>query len=101
MEAITCHARVRKVTSEAAGDIHFWVHRRLARESLCTPTKRAGSFLTTTQFDEVAWEFVAAALKEVPRMFQLWACKQVWDIAGTNLLRSKWDKMVCPRCPSC
>ena len=100
-EAIACHVGMRKVTSEAAGDIHFWAHRRLARESLCTPTKRASSILTSTQFDEVAWEFVAMALKEVPRMFQLWACKQVWDIAGTNLLRSKWDKTVSSRCPSC
>jgi hypothetical protein len=34
-------------------------------------------------------------------MFQVWACKQVWDIAGTNALRSKWDKTIDKWCPSC
>ena len=92
---------MRKGTSEVAGDIHFWVHCCLARESLCTPTKHASIILTTTQFDEIAWDFVAAALKEVPQMFQLWASKQVWDIAGTNFLQSKWDKTVSSCCPSC
>ena len=98
---ITCHVGARKVTSKAAGDIQFWVRRYLAQESLCTPTKRAGSILTTSQFDEIAREFVTKALKEVPCMFQLWASKQVWDVAGTNLLHSKWDKTVPSRCPSC
>ena len=100
-EAAACFVGARKVTSDAVGDIKFWAHRRLARESLCTPTKRANSILTTVQFDEIAWEFIAKALQEVPRMFQLWACKQVWDIAGTNSLRAKWDNTVSPRCPSC
>ena len=100
-ETISCFVGNQKVTSETRGDIKFWAHRRLARESLCTPTKRKESILTTTQFDEIAWEFVSRALTDVPRMFQLWASKQVWDIAGTNLLRSKWDITVSPRCPSC
>jgi hypothetical protein len=34
-------------------------------------------------------------------MFQLWACKQVWDIAGTNSLRSRWDQLIKKWCPSC
>lgn len=40
-------------------------------------------------------------MHSVPRMFQLWACKQVWDIAGTNYPRSKWDGTVKKWCPSC
>ena len=100
-EAAACFVGARKVTSEAVGDIRFWAHRRLALESLCTPTKWANSILTTVQFDEIAWEFISTALRAVPRMFQLWASKQVWDITGTNSLRSKWDNTVSPWCPSC
>jgi hypothetical protein len=53
------------------------------------------------QFDLIAWEFVSQGLKSTPRLFQMWACKQVWDIAATNSLRSKWDGTVEKWCPSC
>jgi hypothetical protein len=57
--------------------------------------------LTARQFNEIAWIHVAKALDEVPRMFQLWACKQVLGIASTNGIVSKWDDSVDPCCPSC
>ncbi len=36
-------------------------------------------------------------LREVPRLFQLWACKQVMGVAGMM----EWDKTVVRNCPSC
>ena len=78
-KTISCFVGNQKVTSKTRGDIKFWSHRRLARESLCTPTKHTASILMTAQFDEIAWEFVTRALTNVPRMFQLWASKQVWE----------------------
>lgn len=36
----------------------------------------------------------------VPRLFQLWACKQVMNIAATNEFLSRQDGR-CSRCPSC
>ena len=57
--------------------------------------------LNIRQFDAIAWGAVYTGLNSVPTLFQLWACKQVWDIAGTNYLRSKWDDSVDKRCPSC
>ncbi len=57
--------------------------------------------LHTVQFDEIAWESVHSALHTVPRLFQVWACKQVLDIASTNQIVSKWDRAVNPLCPSC
>ncbi len=36
-------------------------------------------------------------LREVPKLFQLWACKQVMRIAGTK----EWDKSEERKCPSC
>ena len=49
----------------------------------------------------MAWYHVAKALDEVPRLFQLWACKQVLGIASTNGTVSKWDNSIEPTCPSC
>jgi hypothetical protein len=48
-------------------------------------------------FEMVEWEIVNGRLKKVPRLFQLWAHKQVMGIAGTM----EWDKSVVWKCPSC
>ena len=34
-------------------------------------------------------------------MFPVWTCKQVMDIAGTNLNQSKYKEDHDPKCPSC
>ncbi len=41
------------------------------------------------------------ALEEVPRMFQLWAFKQVMGITATNGLQDKWTECLSDKCPSC
>ena len=84
------------MTSDSGDLLWFWTHRRLAREALVD-----GNVLDTCQFDAIAWDAVYARLHSVPPLFQMWACKQVWDIAGTNYLRSKWDESVTKWCPSC
>jgi hypothetical protein len=96
LEPIACFVGKNKMTSDTSEAIRFWAHRRLAREAMVD-----GKVLYGRQFDLIAWEAVYEALRSVPQMFQLWACKQVWDIAGTNYLRSKWDKSVKRWCPSC
>ena len=40
-------------------------------------------------------------LHDVPRMFGIWACKQVLNIAGTNLNQSKYKNDHDLLCPSC
>ncbi len=84
------------MTSDTGDAIQFWAHHRLAREALVD-----GKVLVAQKFDAIAREAVHTALHSVPQMFQLWACKQVWDIAGTNYLHSRWDKAVSKWCPSC
>jgi len=96
LEPIACFVGKNKMTSDTSEAIRLWAHRRLAREAMVD-----GKILFERQFDAIAWEAVFDALHSVPQMFQLWACKQVWDIAGTNYLRSKWDKSVKRWCPSC
>ena len=96
LEPIAIYIGKEKLTSNSGDLLQFWTHRRLAREALVE-----AKVLTIRQFDEIAWDAVYTGLNSVPTMFQLWACKQVWDIAGTNYLRSKWDASVDKRCPSC
>ena len=96
LEPICCFIGKEKVTSDTGPILRYWVHQREAR-SIFDRCK----VLNGEQFDLVAWRFVHAALEEVPRCFQLWACKQVFDIAGTNGLRARWTEGLSKRCPSC
>ena len=96
LEPIACFIGKEKLTLDSGDLLRFWAHRRLAREALVD-----SKVLNTLQFDAIAWDAVHTGLHSVPTLFQLWACKQVWDIAGTNYLRSKWDESVTKWCPSC
>ncbi len=49
------------------------------------------------QFELVDWEMVHSQLNSIPKLFQLWACKQVMGISGTM----EWDKTAIRKCPSC
>jgi hypothetical protein len=93
---MVCFIGKEKMTTDTKASITFWAHRRLAREAMVR-----GKILSGEQFDLIAWERVSQGLHGTPKMFQLWACKQVWDIAATNYLRSKWDRTVKKWCPSC
>ena len=44
---------------------------------------------------------VYSELHELPRMFQIWACKQVMGVASTNLYQYKYRPNHDPKCPSC
>jgi hypothetical protein len=46
------------------------------------------------EFDLVDWEMVYWKLCDVPKLFQLWACKQVMGITRTM----DWDKTVVRKC---
>jgi hypothetical protein len=96
LEPITCFAGRRKITPDTRKFTQFWIHRSLARSALSDL-----KVVYNNQFDEIAWEHVHAALCSVPRLFQLWACKQVLGLAHTNGTVNKWDRSVDPRCPSC
>ena len=96
LEPIVCFAGARKLTASMGKFIRFYAHKRLAR----TPLSQM-KVLDIRQFVEIAWHHVGAAMDEVPRMFQLWACKQVLGIASTNGWVSKWDLSVDELCPSC
>ena len=72
------------MTSNTGDILRFWFRQQLAKELLF----KLG-ILTPLGFKEVAWRLVYDILHEVNRLFQLWACKQVMNIAGTNLIQSR------------
>ena len=84
------------MSSDTGARIRFWVHKQRSEEVF-----RNHKILLPDQFKEVDWEMVYSALHEMPRMFQIWACKQVMGVAGTNLYQSKYRPNHDPKCPSC
>lgn len=95
-EPICCFIGKEKMTSDTGPALRAWAHKTIARGVF-----ERCKVLTPAQFDLIAWKYVNTALEEVPRMFQLWACKQVMGVAATNYLRSRWTEGVSNRCPSC
>ena len=55
--------------------------------------------LDEDKFEELAWGMVA--LKEAPRMFQIWTSKQVTDIAGVNYNLVMYKHKQSKKCSSC
>ncbi len=84
-----------KLTSNKGEKLRFWVQKQLARSRF-----HDASILFADKFDKVDWEIIHFTLHRVPRMFQIWACKQIMDIAPAN--RNKpGERSLCPLCPSC
>jgi len=87
-----------KMTSDTGPAIRFAAHRTLAKKHF-----HSAGILFANQFEEVAWPHVHRTLhEEVPKLFQLWACKHVMGIVATNhYVSTTRDKSQCPKCPCC
>ena len=96
LEPVAIFVGIENMTSNTGDSLRFWVHQQLVEEILF----KLG-ILTTLGFKEVSWKLVYDTLHKVPRLFQLWACKQVMSIAGTNLIQSRYKPHHDPTCPSC
>jgi len=94
LEPICVTVGRKKITSDRVGELKYWVHKRIAKDFY-----HERSILFDTEFEAIDWEMVSQALQEVPRMFQVWACKQVMNLAPANG-NKPWDKSNM-RCPSC
>ena len=98
LEPICMFVEGKKMTSDMGAHIRYAAGRQIAR-SFFHQTSR----MFTDAFDEVDWSHVHRTLNgEVPRLFQVWACKQVMNIAATNknLSRRHRDGR-CDKCPCC
>ena len=96
LEAVAVYVGEDKLSSDMSKVARFHVHRHIAEE-VCAKLR----ILDESQFEEVEWRLVWSALKEAPRMFQVWASKQVMNIAGVNRNLAKYKKRHSKKCPSC
>ncbi len=96
LEPVTVWIGDDKLSSDASDLLRFWVHKQLAEK-----TFHHLSILSPQQLQEVAWKQVHDALCEAPRMFQIFACKQVNDIAGVNVNLARYTPHQDKACPSC
>lgn len=87
-----------KITSDTEETLRFLAHKAEARELF----HRQG-ILLGDQFQEVAWEHVHHTLRGLPKMFQLFAAKQVFGVSAVlgNLSKQKAYAHLGDKCPSC
>jgi hypothetical protein len=85
-----------KMTSDTDNCIRYWAHKALAEVVF-----NDRGILSMQAFREVAWRHVYDALHKIPQLFQLWACKQVMGIVGTNSSKGHHPEVHDPLCPSC
>ena len=96
LEPVAIFVDGEKLATRPADALRYRAHYVLARE-----TFHDLSVMFRPAFDQIAWKSVYTALHDVPRMFQVWAAKQVLDIAGTNEMQSRYKADHSPMCPSC
>ena len=77
----------KKITTDSIDRLRYWAQQRIAREVFTT-----AGILLTSQFDMVDQDSVHSALHAVPRMFQVFASKQVFNNGGTNLWLARFDQ---------
>ena len=98
LEPICMFVEGKKMTSDTGAHIRYAARRQVTRSFLHQKSR-----MFTDAFDEVDWPHVHRTLnEEVSRLFQVWACKQVMNIAATNknLSRRHCDGQ-CDKCPCC
>jgi len=95
LESICVFVEGEKMTSDTGSHIRFAAQLQLAKQFY----NRHG-VLTTRQFNQVDWLSVYTTLHGLPRLFRVWACKQVMNIAPTNQNLARRDGR-CATCPSC
>jgi hypothetical protein len=98
LEPATLYVNGDKLTSDSGSLIRFEAHRQEARQLF-----HQQKVLDPAQFDLVAWPYVYKALHEVPKMFEIFACKQVFDISANNYFLDKRHEAIAdsPLCPCC
>jgi hypothetical protein len=98
LEPISLIVGQEKITSDSEHMLRYAAQQRLAKEIFSNL-----NILTNQQFEEVAWEEVHTTLRELPKMFQMFATKQVFGVSAVlaNLSKQKKFSHLGEHCPSC
>ena len=95
-EPLTVFVGPEKITGDSGAAIRYWAHRQLARQVL---SER--SIMHSSAFDQIDWPNLYTMMHRLPRLFQLWASKQILGVASTNKAQSRFTTGLSPSCPSC
>ena len=96
LEPIAIYAGKDKLSGDMSDMIRYWTNRQIAR-----PLFAARSIMDGATFDKVDWYNFWNAMHSTPRLFQVWASKQIMNLAYTNKFRAKFMEGLSPLCPSC
>eukprot|EP00956_Cyclotella_meneghiniana_P029291 scaffold70426_cov59-Cyclotella_meneghiniana.AAC.2 len=98
LEAAALFVGGHKVTTDSGPVIRYEAQMKEARAVF-----HERKVLMGEAFDEVAWKDVHRTLHSVPKMFQIFACKQVFDVSATfdNLKKRNKENNPSALCPSC
>jgi hypothetical protein len=88
----------KKMTPDTSAYTRFIAHQQEARQLFSSH-----KILNPEHFDLIDWETVNRTLHQVPKLFQLFACKQVFSVSAVfkNLSRQKQYSHLSPYCPCC
>lgn len=98
LESVVVKIGKDKMTAGSEESIVYWCNKVLARRTLSDPKVK---WIDGEQFDEVYWPACYAALNGTKRMFQMFACKQTFGIAGCNRNQAYYTPGHDKKCPSC
>jgi hypothetical protein len=98
LEPIGIFVRGEKMTSDTGEQLWFRAHHQLARSYYSDQR-----IISHKQFDEINWASVKGTLRNLPWLFQIWATKQVNNIASTMTFLSHQDgrSKLCPSYQLC
>ena len=85
-----------KITTDSGPEIRYAAQLKEARDVFHERGVLSGDI-----FNEVSWKHVHHTLHTVPKMFQIFACKQVFDISATFYNLKKRGEAETDMCPSC
>ena len=86
-----------KCTSDSDSTLRYYAHKQEAKSLFARL-----DILSPEAFEEVAWKALHKTLHSIPKMFQLFAGKQVYDISAVlgNLSKQKEFAHLGDRCPT-
>ena len=87
-----------KITSDSDSNLRYFAHKQEAKSLFIKL-----SILSSEAFEEVAWPDVHSTLSKLPKMFQLFAGKQVFGVSAVlgNLSKQKEFAHLGEKCPNC
>jgi hypothetical protein len=98
LEPVTLSVEGNKLTSDTGYLLRYHLHKYEAEILF-----QQQGLLTPAQFEEIDWKHVYDTLNALPKMFQMFAMKQMFNVSAvlSNLSKQKQYAHLGDKCPSC